>query len=482
MPLLICFLAIFVQQAMVAATTVAIALAAAAVTGGSDPTAPLLFFCALLLSASLPEILIECEKERSKYWLFSKAVGRAVRENRGATAAYFNRSVRGEKEPFVDTELWLVVSDNVLYAADAFTTLLNILLNTIAVAGLLDASFVLAFSASAGVSVAGAALSFRLIRARTEAAQDSRASMFSMLRMAIPNVWIGNAVNCREWGSAFSGRLHRSERDQLGLAFSRSGLSSAATIAGSLPYLIAVSSYALANLGNLPALSALVAMLPRQVSILQNMGVIVAYATQLSERVARTRLVMGNLMLNESERGAGGAIDWEKMRVCRDGEASEAARLLDPSDVDGAFCGFAPGRYTLRGTNGCGKSSLLARIKEGFADRAYLLPSNPVLYFSEFEGREASSGQAVDRVLRLIEGGGAGENVEVFLLDEWDANLDSEKRAEHDARIAELAKKKCVIEVRHNGGGGGSALVSVLQDAETESNSRECTIDSRSAE
>lgn len=451
MPFLICLFAIVVQQAIVAATTVAIALAAAAVAGGSDPTMPLLFFCALLLLVSLPEILIEYEKERSKYWLFNKAVGRAVRKNRGATSAYFNRSLRGEKEPFVDTELWLVISDDVLYAADAFTTLSNILLNTIAVASVLDASFVLAFSASAGASVAGAALSFHVVRARTETAQDSRASMFSMLRKGIPNIWIGNAVNCREWGSAFDSRLHKSERDQLGLAFVRNGLSSVATIVSALPYLMAVFSYVLANLGDLPALSALVAMLPRQVSILQNMGVVVVYATQLSERLARTRLVMGNLVLTESERGAGGAIDWGKITIYRDGSSHEATGLLDSSDMDEAFCGFAPGRYTVRGSNGCGKSSLLAQVKERFTDRAFLLPSNPVLYFSEFEGREASSGQAVDRVLSLIESGGAGENVEVFLLDEWDANLDSEKRSEHDACIVELAKTKRVIEVRHNG-------------------------------
>lgn len=452
MPLVICFLAIFVQQVIVAATTVAIAFAAAAVASGSDPSASLLLFCASLLLVNLPEILIEYEKERSKYWLFERAVARAARENRGATSAYFNRALRAEKEPFIDTELWLVISDNVLYAADAFATLLNILLNTIAVAAVLDASFVLAFAASGAVSLVSAALSFRIIRTRTETAQDSRAAMFSMVRMAIPNVWIGNEVNCREWGSTFRMRLQSSRRDQLGLSFVRNGLSSLATVGGALPYLAAVFGYLLANLGNLSALSSLIAMLPRQVSILQNMGVVVIYATQLSERIARTRLVMGNLVLTESERSPHGAIDWQKISVFRSDGACVVEGILDPSEMDVAFCGFKPGRYTVRGSNGCGKSSLLALIKERFADRAFLLPANPVLYFSEFDGREASSGQAVDRILCLIENGGLSEGVDALLLDEWDANLDSEKRAEHDVRIAELAKTKCVIEVRHNKG------------------------------
>jgi ABC-type transport system involved in cytochrome bd biosynthesis fused ATPase/permease subunit len=40
-------------------------------------------------------------------------------------------------------------------------------------------------------------------------------------------------------------------------------------------------------------------------------------------------------------------------------------------------------------------------------------------------------------------------NADVLLLDEWDANLDSENRETLSALLDEISQKKCVIEVRH---------------------------------
>ena len=40
-------------------------------------------------------------------------------------------------------------------------------------------------------------------------------------------------------------------------------------------------------------------------------------------------------------------------------------------------------------------------------------------------------------------------DVDVLLLDEWDANLDKENQERLSTLIDELAIKKCVIEVRH---------------------------------
>ena len=194
---------------------------------------------------------------------------------------------------------------------------------------------------------------------------------------------------------------------------------------------------------------AFIAILPRQVSTLQYMNVLVSYAAQLSERIARTKLVYSNLTLTEAERGARGVIKWGELKLSTVSESSLNG-LHDIEDVEAATRGFAPGRITLRGTNGCGKSTLLAQIKERLGDRAFLLPANPVLYFPQLDGKEASSGQAVSRALDLIEGDYLDDTVTTVLLDEWDANLDDRMRIYHDRRLNELAQRKCIIEVLHN--------------------------------
>lgn len=187
MPIAICLVAIFAQQAMVALTTVAIAQSAAILTGGGDPLPQLTVFCVLLLAENLPDIFIDLERERSKYWLFNKAISRSAKANYGATGTYFNKRIRQEKEPYIDTELWITISDNVAYAADLFATLANIVLNTAAVASVLDASFAIALGAAGIISLVSSGLAFSLIGHRTKRAQAARAKLFSAIRLCIPN-------------------------------------------------------------------------------------------------------------------------------------------------------------------------------------------------------------------------------------------------------------------------------------------------------
>lgn len=87
MPVVLCIIGILAQQGMVALTTIAIASAACDVSSGIDPTRSIIVFCVLLASVSIPEMFIEFEKERSKYWFLNKAVSHAATSNYGAVSA-----------------------------------------------------------------------------------------------------------------------------------------------------------------------------------------------------------------------------------------------------------------------------------------------------------------------------------------------------------------------------------------------------------
>lgn len=449
MPFIICLLAIFLQQTMVALTTLSIAQAAATVSAGNNPLPQLIVFCALLLTVNLPEIIIDLEREHTKYWLLARIVEKSSGSNYGATSSFFNKRIRSEKEPYIDTELWITISDDVSYATDALAALLNIVLNTLAIASCLDVSFVVALAISSCISLIFSITSFSHIKKRASRSQSARARLFASLRLCIPNVWIGNALNFKDWNA----HLRQAEREALHmqscLSLVRNGLSSFSVLASTVPFIVVVASYSLANLNNPENLSMLIAVLPRQVSLLQNIGTIVTYAAQLSERIARTKLVYSNLMLTEAERNTRGVIKWDELKLSS--ESMPNQRILHGiEDLGAAAHGFAPGRITLRGTNGCGKSTLLAQIKEQLGDSAFLLPANPALYFPQLDGREASSGQAVSRALELIESDYLDDTVTTVLLDEWDANLDNHMRAYHDRRLSGLAQRKCIIEVLHN--------------------------------
>jgi ABC-type transport system involved in cytochrome bd biosynthesis fused ATPase/permease subunit len=103
------------------------------------------------------------------------------------------------------------------------------------------------------------------------------------------------------------------------------------------------------------------------------------------------------------------------------------------------------GRLTLRGENGSGKSTALMLVKNALANRAFLLPTYSQLSFTS-ETNKYSTGESLhNRLIEILE----RVDVDVLLLDEWDANLDSDNQERLSALIDQLSLKKCVIEVRH---------------------------------
>jgi ABC-type transport system involved in cytochrome bd biosynthesis fused ATPase/permease subunit len=103
------------------------------------------------------------------------------------------------------------------------------------------------------------------------------------------------------------------------------------------------------------------------------------------------------------------------------------------------------GRFTLRGENGCGKSTALLMVKNALSTKAFFLPTHNQLSFTS-ETNKYSTGESLkNRLLEILE----KVDAEVLLLDEWDANLDHENKEKLSQLIDELAAKKCVIEVRH---------------------------------
>ncbi|WP_189374635.1 ABC transporter ATP-binding protein [Cupriavidus necator] len=104
------------------------------------------------------------------------------------------------------------------------------------------------------------------------------------------------------------------------------------------------------------------------------------------------------------------------------------------------------GRFTVRGANGAGKSTLLHVLKKALADDAVLLPAQHGKLEWQHESKALSTGQKTLAQLQEISN---HTDVKYLLLDEWDANLDSDNKRAISEMLDLLSQSKVVVEIRH---------------------------------
>ena len=151
--------------------------------------------------------------------------------------------------------------------------------------------------------------------------------------------------------------------------------------------------------------------------------------------------------------------------VLREGGNASTVSSLD--DAMGMILSQPTGRINVRGANGSGKSTLLTSLKSAVQDARLLLAdrgppgvqvragrgarSRPTRTASRWRRATAkkpgfSSGERQLRALREIV---SHTDAPIYLLDEWDANLDPNNRAAADALVEELARRARVVEISH---------------------------------
>lgn len=104
------------------------------------------------------------------------------------------------------------------------------------------------------------------------------------------------------------------------------------------------------------------------------------------------------------------------------------------------------GRFTIRGANGSGKSTFLLELKKALGRDALLLPANLNGLCWQSNYKDLSTGQ---RVLKILNEVSEIEGVKYLLLDEWDANLDTDNVQRIDRSLDELANHQVIVEIRH---------------------------------
>ncbi len=427
--------------------------------------------------------------ERAGFRCYGRYMLRFARENRDETKLLQDKPARDRAEPFLTGTTFHNIF-NLMYEIEAqLKLLLGVVFNAIVLGVAIDPRLSLAFAVVFTLlMMLQMSLQGRVARLYLEN-QRQHNRVVSQGYTAWDNVFSGNRYNLRLWMAGFKSRMRDCLTAQIRAIMAREGLSAAGGIIGLMVVFTATAYVAIHNADDPATLVAIAATLPRQIemtnyvhelasgwndviAVWTRIGDVVANMTPTPDPGFERRIKFDRLLLRSGDHA----------RVCH--SLDEALRFVYASPT---------GRVAVRGGNGTGKSTLLAALKAEIKNRAYYWPTTDRLAFDfaaaakldepadedsvtqqsatgefaieEFpgEGRvRPDDGELLQRVPMKRPGFSSGERqmkslqeivtyteAPIYLLDEWDANLDHANRAIADGLVESLSRRARVVEISH---------------------------------
>jgi hypothetical protein len=403
--------------------------------------------------------------ERAGYRGFGKFMLRFARENRGKVKLFGDKPAREQVEPFLTGEAFqcfFIVMYELEFALKLF---LGLVFNALVLGAEIDVSLPFAYvGAFAALLLMQWALQKPIARTYLEN-QRMNNRVTAQGYTAWDNIFSGNSYNLRLWLAGFKSRLRQALSAQIRAIMAREGMSAMSGIISLAIVFAAMFVVALHNAGNTVLLVALATTLPRQIEMTYELHLL---ATGWNDFIAiwtRFSGVAAN-MLPQPDVTFDDRIKFDRLVLREGADANVVSSLNDALRIVEAR---PTGRINVRGANGTGKSSLLASLKTEMRRRAYYWPTSDRLAFKfagdvvpiEVEGDdddEVVVAESMDKKLGFSSGERQLKSLEeivnstdarVYLLDEWDANLDAANKAKADALVDALSARARVVEISH---------------------------------
>jgi hypothetical protein len=466
-PSLFVMIVLMVAEAMLAAATTWFVInAGRKVAVGEFLASDLIWILSAQSASYVVGVISWVFAEQAGYRGFGKFMLRFARENRGKVKLFNDKPAREQVEPFLTGETFQCFF-NVMYELEfALKLFLGLVFNSIVLGAEINVSLPFAYVGAFAVlllmqwvlqnPIAGAYLENQRRNNRVTAQGYT----------AWDNVFSGNSYNLRLWLAGFKTRLREGLTAQVRAIVAREGMSAMSGIVSLAIVFATVTVVAVQHVGETALLVGLATTLPRQIEMTYELHLL---ATGWNDFIAiwtRFGGVAAN-MLPQPAPDFDKRIKFDRL-VLREGE--DANVVSSVGDALRIALAQPTGRINVRGSNGAGKSSLLASLKTEMRKDAYYWPTSDRLAFKftggvvpvDVEGDDDDDVVVVAESLDKKLGFSSGErqlksleeivnstHARVYLLDEWDANLDEANKAKADALVDELAARARVVEISH---------------------------------
>jgi len=432
------------QQLIVASSTYFIASLSTDIASGDSFTSSLCLFAASLVIVFIPAGIASVLITLSKWESLGKYVQYFTFSLQGKTTIRSDDKLKKNLSAFLSTESYLVIDEGHKFLFDWLSTLLNVAFNIIALGLVLDRRLVIAYAMSVVLVTVFLKFSNKIAYQKSTRLQNARLKLQHFLSTGWENIVIGNRYSYGLWKEELSKSIETTRSNAAeseGWNFLGSALG---MVLAMLPVFTLTGYLFFENSDNRTMLAVLVSTLPRQILILQHTHVVVYYATSWSALQAKLDGLIRSLMVNADSKILD-RISFDQLRIFQHTDQTNHIPT-NISEVLNIVNAKSTGRLTIRGANGTGKSTLLNQIKEQLGEKAFLLPAQTTLQFADTKENSLSTGQSLATHLQEI-----SKNVQAthILLDEWDANLDSNVQLKMNTLIEGLSNNVVVLEVRH---------------------------------
>jgi ABC-type bacteriocin/lantibiotic exporter with double-glycine peptidase domain len=466
-PSLFVMIVLMVAEAMLAAATTWLVInAGRKVAVGEFIASDLIWILTAQSASYVVGVISWVFAERAGYRGFGKFMLRFARENRDKVKLLNEKPAREQVEPFLTGETFQCFF-NVMYELEYVLKLfLGLVFNALVLGVEIDVTLPVAYVGAFGTLLL---MQWVLQKPVSRAYLDNQRMNNRITAQgytAWDNIFSGNPYNLRLWLASFKSRLRDGLTAQIRAIVAREGISAMSGIVSLAIVFVTITLVAMQKAGDHTMLIALATTLPRQIEMTYELNLLANGWNDFVAVWVRFGGVAAN-MLPQPDEAFDKRIKFDRL-VLREGDDSNVVSSV--GDALRIALAHSTGRINVRGSNGAGKSSLLASLKTEMKKRAYYWPTSDRLAFrftggvvpvdieDDDEGEPIVVAESMakklgfssgERQLKSLEEIVNSTNAQIYLLDEWDANLDAANKAKADALVDELAARARVVEISH---------------------------------
>ncbi|MFZ9595829.1 MAG: ABC transporter ATP-binding protein [Bdellovibrionia bacterium] len=408
--------AVLLQQTIVALSTYFIS---SAVRSAEIPNLFLKFLLLYMASLILPYFPGGLSLVFLKKWtlLAQNNFMSLVKENLYSRPSYWTDSeIRSTKSAIFSKEAPALIEELGNYGYRLTVLCLNAVLSVIAVSLFIDYFFIFTYLFSI-------ALSWLLVRSQeirsfklSESAQAAEVDLTDQRFKMWDNLILGNIYSKLIWSRELESRFNAATIQALTVAKFKQLSSISIALVALVPTLVVALFQCFRHSDDPKYLLTLLISFPRVFQLLNSSYELLCMVLEWSSHRGRLSKILSIFEFHTVE--LKNRIKFKELKFSSKSnhfEVENTGEVIELLNKNKAL--------TLRGRNGSGKSSLCLSVKELLGDKCYLLPAHHNLSLSS-SSLPGSTGQKLVTIIKEL----VNSNCDILILDEWDANLDSENQ------------------------------------------------------